>query len=125
MRRTLFLLTASLAGSLAPLVQAFAHWVTGGEEDGGNELLWLYGLVLAAIAGFVIYRKKWPGNVSPERRALKRQLSDFERALTLCMSQLQNADDYPKECGLTEKQRLDRVQSAASIREKIDEKMPL
>jgi hypothetical protein len=119
--RTRLLLVTSLAGSLAPLYCAIAHGVTGGEEDAGNELFWIYGLLLVGIAGFVIYRKWWRGRVSPERRALRRRLSEFERALTLCRAQLQNAEDYPKECGLTEEQRLERLQSAASIQEKIDE----
>ncbi len=119
--RTPLLLMTSLAGSLAPLTLAFAHGVTGGEEDGGNGLFWLYGLVLASIAGFVIYRKWWGARESPERRALKRRLSDFERALTSCMAQLHNAEDYPKECGLTDEQRQERLESVESIQGKIDE----
>lgn len=115
------LLLTSLAGSLAPLAQALAHGVTGGDEDSGNEFFWLYGLLLAGIAGFVIYRKWWRPKESPERRALKRRLSEFERALTSCMAQLKNAEDYPNECGLTDEQRRERLESAASIRGKIDE----
>lgn len=108
------------AGGLAPLVEARAHGVIGG-EDSGNWLFWLYGLVAAAIIGFIGYRKWWAGKISPERRALRQQLRDFEHALNSCRTQLQNAVDYPKECGLTESQRLDQVQSAALIEEKIDE----
>ena len=119
--RTPLLLMTSLAGSLAPLSFALAHGVTGGEEDAGNELFWLYGLVLTGIAGIVIYRKWWATRESPERRQLKRRLIDFERALTSCRAQLQNAEDYPKECGLTDEQRLERLKSLASIRGKIDE----
>ena len=118
--RTLMLLLTSSAGGLALITPAFAHGVIGG-EDSGNVFFWIYGLVAAAIIGFLIYRKWWGGKISPERRALKRQLGDFERALNACRTQLQNAVDYPKECGLTESQRLDQVQSAASIEEKIDE----
>ena len=119
MRPKLLLIT-SLVGSLAPLALAFAHGVFGGEEDAGNGLFWLYGLVLAFIAGIVIYRKWWGARESPERRALKGRLSDFERALSSCMAQLQNAEDYPKECGLTDEQRLERLKSVASIQGKIE-----
>ncbi len=115
------LLVTFLAGSLAPLSFAIAHGVTGGEENAGNELFWIYGFLLVGIAGLVICRKWWAIKESPERRALRRRLSEFERALASCRAQLQNAENYPKECGLTEEQRQERLQSAASIQGKIDE----
>jgi hypothetical protein len=119
--RTRLLLSIFLAGSLAPLSFAFAHGVTVGEEDAGNELFWLYGLLFAGITGFVIYRKWWVAKETPERRQMKRRLSEFERALTSCRAQLQNAEDYPKECGLTDEQRLERLESVESIQGKINE----
>ncbi len=120
MLRFLILLMASLGGSLAPLAPAFAHGVIGG-EDSGNEFFWIYGLVLTGLAGTLIYRKWWAVQETPERKAQKSRLRDFERDHALCMTQLQNAEDYPQECGLTEAERKDRLQSAASMQKNIDE----
>lgn len=104
------------------MAQAFAHGVTGGgDHDEGNEFFWLYGLVLAAIAGFLIYRKWWRNKESPERRALRRQLGDFERDLALYVTQLQNAEDYPRECGLTGEERRQRQDTVTAIQREIDE----
>jgi len=118
--RTRFLLIASLAGSLAPLSTAFAHFGLAGDEDVGHVLFWFYGLLLAGITGYVLYRKWWKPEESPEHRALKRRLSECERALTSCRTQLQNAEDYPKECGLTDVQRRECQESIASIQGKIE-----
>ena len=115
------LLIAFLAGSLAPVSSAFAHFGLAGDEDVGHVLFWFYGLLLAGITGYVFYRKWWRAKVTPEHRALKRRLNEFERALTSCMTQLQNAEDYPKECGLTDLQRRERQESIESIQGKIVE----
>ena len=115
------LLIAFLAGSLAPVSSAFAHFGLAGDEDVGHVLFWFYGLLLAGITGYVIYRKWWRAKVTPEHRALKRRLNEFERALTSCRTQLQNAEDYPKECGLTDLQRRERQESIESIQGKIVE----
>ena len=119
--RTRLLLMMFLAGSLAPLTSAFAHFGLYGDEEVGLVLYWFYGLLFAGITGFVIYRKWWVAKETPERRQMKRRLSEFERALTSCRAQLQNAEDYPKECGLTDEQRLERLESVESIQGKIIE----
>ena len=119
--RYLWLLMASSAWSLAPLSAALAHGAQTGEQDSGHGLFWIYGFLLAGIAGLIIYRKWWRGKEPPERRALKRRLGELQRAHASCLKQLQNAEDYPKECGLTGEQRRDRVESVALIRRRIDE----
>ncbi|MEE8352410.1 MAG: hypothetical protein V3R37_09515 [Rhodospirillales bacterium] len=113
----LFLLP--IVGSHALITRAGAHGVVGG-EDSGNEFFWLYGLVLASLGGFLVYRKWRASQETPEHLAQKRRLRDYERDYAMCMSQLKNADDYPEECGLTQAERQDRVQSAAAIQENID-----
>jgi len=120
MLRFLILLMASLGGSLVPFAHALAHGVIGG-EDSGNEFFWIYGLVLTVLAGTIIYRKWWAVQETPERKVQKSRLRDFERDHALCMTQLQNAEDYPKECGLTEAERKEHLQSAASMQKNIDE----
>jgi len=119
MRRFLVLFLVSMVGSHALITRVSAHGVVGG-EDSGNEFFWLYGLVLVLLAGLLIYRKRQASLDSPERRAKKSRLRDYERDYAVCMSQLKNADDYPEECGLTQAERQDRVQSAAAIQENID-----
>ena len=111
---------ASSAWSLAPLSAALAHGAQTGEQDSGHGLFWIYGFLLAGIAGLIIYRKWWRGKEPPERRALKRRLGELQRAHASCLKQLQNAEDYPKECGLTDADRHERLRSVASIRGEID-----
>ncbi|NQV54236.1 MAG: hypothetical protein HQ503_00130 [Rhodospirillales bacterium] len=105
---------------MAPLAFAYAHGGVGSGDDGGTGLFLIYGLVLAGVAGLIIYRKWIRAGQSPEQRTLKRSLKDFERALETCLTQLQNAEDYPNECGLTETERRERLASAASIRAQIE-----
>ena len=65
---------------------------------------------------------KWRGlKERPRIRAHKRRLADLERALKSCLMQLRNADDYPKECGLTEEARRDNLGSATKIRRLIED----
>lgn len=108
------LLSLVVAGSLSPLASAFAHFGIGDDEN-GHQLLWVYGILLSTLAGFIVYRKWLGGKETPERRELKRHLSELERAHAACLTQLQNAEDYPKECGLTEEQRRERLDSVASF----------
>ena len=117
--RYLSILTTSLTLNLAPFTAAFAHFGLTGDDDIGHELFWLYGILLASVAGFFIYRKFWTSNEPPEVRMLKRKISELERALKLSQTQIQNALDYPKECGLTDQQRKERLESIASIRGQI------
>ena len=100
---------------------ALAHFGLSGDEDVGHALFWFYGILLTSIISYVIYRKWLAKNETPERLILKRRLSEFERTLNSCLVQLQNADDYPNECGLTDKQRSERKETVATIQKKIDE----
>ena len=109
-----------MAGSLAPLAPAFAHGSLTG-TDAGDTLLWFYGGLAFAVVAFFVLRRWIVGGRSPERRELKRQLDDLERALAYRQAQLRNADDYPRECGLTVRQRRALLDSTASIRRRIEE----
>ena len=77
--------------------------------------------MLVGIIGTVIYRKWLAKSETPERRALKQNLREFERSLNSYLVQLQNADDYPNECGISEEKRLEKNESVAMIQNKIDE----
>ena len=117
--RSLSVMMTSLGGSITPFGSAFAHFGLAGEDDVGHEFFWVYGIVLSSVIGFIIYRKYWARKDPPEVRALKRQLSELERALKLFQTQLKNAEDYPKECGLTDQQRQERLDSVESIQGQI------
>lgn len=118
-RRYLLLLIMSVTGAMAPLASASAHFGLYGDEEIGNGLFWVYGVLFAALAAFIIYRKRSRAGLTPEQRALRQRVAELERALTACMTQLQNAEDYPNECRLTHAERQERMVSASSIREKI------
>ncbi|MBT3553212.1 MAG: hypothetical protein HOO19_19740 [Rhodospirillaceae bacterium] len=111
------ILTAALAG--AARTPAQAHFGLADGDDVGSGLFWVYGFVFASLAAFLIYRKRARKRQSPEQRTLNFRLVDLERALTACLAELKNADDYPGECGLTFAERQERQVSASSIREKI------
>ena len=115
------LLTVILLDSFFLTRSAYAHFGLSGDEDVGHALFWFYGILLTSIIGYVIYRKWLAKNETPERLILKRRLSEFERTLNSCLVQLQNADDYPNECGLTDMQRLERNKTISTIQKKIDE----
>ena len=111
----------SVTGAMAPLASAFAHFGLYGDEEIGHELFWLYGILFTALAGFIIYRKRSRAGLTPEQHELRQRVAELERALAACMTQLQNAEDYPNECGLTHAERQERLVSASSIRDKIAE----
>ena len=119
--RYLLMLITSLAGSLAPLSSVRAHSGPVGGDGTGDGIFWVYGVLLVGLASFVVYWKLVRGKESPERRALKRHLGELERAHTSCLAQLQNAEDYPNECGLTDEQRRERLESVALIQGQIDQ----
>ena len=102
-------------------VSVHAHFGLSGDEDVGHALFWFYGILLVGIIVTVIYRKWLAKKESPERRQLKLRLSEFEDTLSSFIVQLQNADDYPNECGLTKEQRLEKKESVDLIQKKIDE----
>ena len=110
-----------LLGSLAPLSEAWAHFGLADGEDIGHGIFWAYGLVFGSLICFVGYRR-WAGNQgTPEQRTLNKHLKELERALNACLKQLKNAEEYPKECGLTDEQRRESMNSASSIQTQIDE----
>ncbi len=112
-------LMAALVGSIIPaLVQA--HGVLATADDSGYGMWWIYGLV-AGLGGLLFYRKVRGREEGPERMALKHRLADLERALKSCLMQLRNADDYPKECGLTDEARRDNLDSVEKIRRLIED----
>ena len=100
---------------------SLAHFGLSGDEDVGHALFWIYGILLAGITGTVIYRKWLARSETPERRKLKQNLREFESSLNSFLMQLQNADDYPNECGISEEQRIEKNESVATIQNKIDE----
>ena len=105
-----------------PLHSARAHFGLYGEEDfTHNGLLWTYGAAFLAIIGFLIYRKRTQGRLTPEQRELRSRVAELERALAVCTTELQNARDYPNECGLTPAEHEERLVSASEIRDKIAE----
>jgi hypothetical protein len=106
---------AALAGTTVPAL-VDAHAVMAGTPDPGLGMWWFYGLLLGGLGGTLLYRKWRGGKEPPERKALKRRLAELERVLKSNLMQLQNADDYPKECGLTDEQRRDRQISMTKIR---------
>ena len=118
-RRYLVVFMVSMAGAAAPLATAFAHFSLADGDEVGSGLFWVYGAVFAGLAGFILYRKRFRRHVSPEQRTLIHRLRDLERALSACLTELKNDEDYPNECGLTHAERQERLLSASVIREKI------
>jgi hypothetical protein len=111
----------SVTAAAAALAPAHAHFGLADGDDVGSGLFWVYGIGIAALAAFLIYRKRNRNRETPEQRALKRRLGELERALTACLTQLQNVEDYPNECCLTHAERQERLVSASALREKIEE----
>ena len=100
---------------------AFAHGGIGDEGDLGHGIFWLYGMVFAGIAGFILYKLIVGRNETPERKELRRRLAEFEHELKSCLKELQNAEEYPLECGLSDEQRQQLLESVAAIRRLIEE----
>jgi hypothetical protein len=110
---------AAWAGSIIPTL-AHAHGVISSDDDSGYGIWWLYGIVFGGLSGLLFLRKWRAVKEPPEKMAHKRRLKDLERALKSHLMQLRNADDYPKECGLTDEQRRDSLDSIAKIRHLIE-----
>ena len=113
-RSTLIL---TLAGSIITPALLHAHGVLASDDDTGYGIWWLYG-ILGGLGGFFIW---WGGKNPPQIRARKRRLADLERALNSCLMQIRNAEDYPKECSLTEEERRENLGSATRIRRLIED----
>jgi len=107
--------------SLAPFSKAWAHFGLADGEEIGHGIFWAYGLVFTGLICFVFYRR-WAGSQgTPEQRSLNCHLKELERALNSCLKQLKNAEEYPKECGLTDEQRHESMNSVTVIQTQIDE----
>ena len=100
---------------------AFAHGGIADEGDLGHGIFWLYGMVFAGLAGFVLYKLFVRRNETPEGKELRRRLAEFEHELKSCLKELQNAEEYPLECGLSDEQRQQLLESVAAIRRLIEE----
>ncbi len=89
------------------------------DADTGRGILAVWGGAVFGLGGFTLHRIWRNAAEPPEARALKTRLGELERGLALISSQLRNAEDYPRECGLSEEQHRDRQEAAISIREMI------
>ena len=113
------LISILIIQSSFPLSNAFANnGLTGGVEV-GHGIFWAYGLVFAALIGFIIYRRWDTRRGTPEQRSLRLQLKELNRALDVCLKKIKNADEYPNECGLSDEKRRKELESAKSIQSKI------
>ena len=119
MRYQLLLGAAAVIYAIPSL--AIAHGGQTTDHDRGAGLLWFYAIVLAAILGFVVLRIYRRSSRPPGHRRLVRRLAELEAALTSNLSTLQNAEDYPSECGLSAKERKTLVDAVAAIRRLIKE----
>ena len=100
---------------------AFAHGGIGDEGDLGGGIFWLYGVMFAGLAGFILYKLIVGRNETPERKELRRRLAEFEHELKSCLKELKNAKEYPLECGLSDEQRQQLLESFAAIHRLIEE----
>ena len=107
--------------SFLPFSKAFANNGLAGSVEVGDGIFWAYGFVFLALIGFIIYRRWDRRRGTPEQRSLKLKLKELNHGLNTCLSQIQNADKYPNECGLSDQQRRKNEESAALIRSQIDQ----
>ena len=100
---------------------AFAHGGIGDEGELSGGIFWLYGVMFAGLAGFILYKLIVGRNETPERKELRRRLAEFEHGLKSCLKELKNAEEYPLECGLSDEQRQQLLESVAAIHRLIEE----
>ena len=100
---------------------AFAHGGIGDEGDLGGGIFWLYGVMFAGLAGFILYKLIVGRNETPERKELRRRLAEFDHELKSCLKELKNAEEYPLECELSDEQRQQLLESVAAIHRLIEE----
>ena len=103
-----------------PVSGALANNGLAGSVEIGDEIFWAYGFVFAALIGFVIYRRWDRRRGTPEQRTLRLKLKELNRLLSNCLNQIQNADKYPNECGLSDEQRRKSEEIAKSLQSQID-----
>ena len=119
MRYWLSLGTAAVIYTIPNL--AFAHGGQTIDHDRGAGLLWFYAIVLAAIVGIIVLRVYLRSTRPRGDRRLARRLAELEAALASNLATLRNAETYPSECGLSDKERQSRLDAIATIRRLIDE----
>jgi hypothetical protein len=119
--RDKLLLSTALLGCIAPLSKALAHFGLADGEEIGHGIFWVYGLVFTTLIGFVFYQRWARGKGTIEQRSLRLQLKELDRALHSCLKQIQNADDYPNECGLSKEQRNENMASVLQLQSQIDQ----
>ncbi|MFP6759246.1 MAG: hypothetical protein VCC99_13675 [Alphaproteobacteria bacterium] len=113
---------SAIAGVATIPSAATAHGLLGTGHDIGHYLLWVYAIAFAALIGFVVVKLVRKGDSTQvEMKAVKRRITDLESTLASCTKQLKNAEDYPVECGLSDEQRQEKLDSATSLRQLIDE----
>jgi hypothetical protein len=113
------LITIFIAQGFFPLSTALANNGLAGSVEVGQGIFWAYGLVFLMLIGFVFYRRWVQQQGTLEQRTLKMQLKELQNALNSCLTQLQNADDYPNECGISDEKRRESLAMVESIRVKI------
>ena len=77
--------------------------------------------MFAGLAGFILYKLIVGRNETPERKELRRGLAEFDHELKSCLKELKNAEEYPLECGLSDEQRQQLLESVAAIHRLIEE----
>ncbi len=86
------------------------------DADTGRGILAVWGAAILGLGGFTLHRMWQNATVHPKTLALRNRLGEHERGLALVTAQLLNAENYPKECSLTEDQRRDRQEAANALR---------
>ena len=114
------LISILIVQSFLPVARALANNGLAGSVEIGDEIFWAYGFVFAALIGFVIYRRWDRRRGTPEQRTLRLKLKELNRLLSNCLNQIQNADKYPNECGLSDEQRRKSEEIAKSLQSQID-----
>ena len=105
---------------LVPFSKTWAHFGFADSEDPGHGIFWAYGFVFFTLIGFIFYRRWDRRRGTPEQQSLRLHLKELNRALNSYLKQIQNADEYPNECGLSEEQRRKSLDSVKSLQSQID-----
>ena len=100
--------------------KAFANNGLAGSVEIGPVIFWVYGFVFLTLIGFIIYRRWNRRQGTPEQRSLKLKLKELNRTLNTYLKQIQNANEYPNECGLSAEQRRKNLEAVEKIRSQIN-----